>query len=324
MARSRACVQALEQLGAETAERLAETRAPRSRTRLPPADAGVRATVQLSVVADVPLRRPTAENELQQRSESQSGTPGRRSSGQGISLRQLQRCIIRTRTETKGGQVEDDAPRRSLLSLLSPLVEGLDLRMPEGEAFLEISLGPGPRAIKVYPAGERRVPRAEIWVREPFVARALSLPLQGELTRLTPAPTWRHGEVDHTLPVECPTSIAASGDRAVAEWLAGAVRALLAWASPLADLETTRVPERAQWEIPEGAVVRRMELHDRYGGTRQGGIAPCRQSPNVLVFSAASSGQQHGYYDRWQGETFVYCGEEQEGDQEMSAATSPS
>jgi hypothetical protein len=73
------------------------------------------------------------------------------------------------------------------------------------------------------------------------------------------------------------------------------------------------------WDLRPGDEITRIELHDRYGGGRRGGIAPSRQSPNVFVFSDPSTGHQHGYFDRWDeaGEVFLYCGEGQVGDQEM-------
>jgi hypothetical protein len=73
------------------------------------------------------------------------------------------------------------------------------------------------------------------------------------------------------------------------------------------------------WTIKPGEVVRRTDLHEQYGGGRQGGISPSRSTPNVLVFSDAASGEQHGYYDHWEGEVLHYCGEGQKGDQRMRA-----
>lgn len=73
-----------------------------------------------------------------------------------------------------------------------------------------------------------------------------------------------------------------------------------------------------EWAIEAGERIRRVEVHDEYGGGRQGGIAPSRQSPNVLVFSDPSTGTQHGYNDRWVGDVFHYVGEGQTGDQTMT------
>src|SRR4051794_22267542 len=72
------------------------------------------------------------------------------------------------------------------------------------------------------------------------------------------------------------------------------------------------------WELQPGETMRRVELHDRYGGRRQGGIGPSAQTPNVLIFSDPASGEQHGYYDHWTDSgAFDYAGEGQLGDQTL-------
>jgi hypothetical protein len=73
------------------------------------------------------------------------------------------------------------------------------------------------------------------------------------------------------------------------------------------------------WTLAPGELIRRTRLHDRYGGNRQGGIGGSAQTPNVLVFSEPSSGEQFGYFDRWDGPVFHYTGEGQVGDQTMTA-----
>lgn len=71
------------------------------------------------------------------------------------------------------------------------------------------------------------------------------------------------------------------------------------------------------WTLVPGDVVKRTELHRRYGGRRQGGIAPSSQSPNVLIFTGPA-GHQYGYFDGWHGDgLFHYTGEGQEGDQQF-------
>jgi len=66
-----------------------------------------------------------------------------------------------------------------------------------------------------------------------------------------------------------------------------------------------------------GDVVKRTELHRRYGGRRQGGIAPSSQSPNILIFTGPA-GHQYGYFDGWHADgLFHYTGEGQEGDQQL-------
>lgn len=70
------------------------------------------------------------------------------------------------------------------------------------------------------------------------------------------------------------------------------------------------------WDMPVGATVSRAELHRRYGGSSQSGIAPCASTPHVLLFTNPAVGPEHGYYDEWAEDgTFHYTGEGQRGDQ---------
>jgi hypothetical protein len=73
------------------------------------------------------------------------------------------------------------------------------------------------------------------------------------------------------------------------------------------------------WHIPVGSSLRRVELHEQYGGRRQNGISMSRQSPNVFLFTSAT-GVQYGYeYDGWEGpDLYKYTGEGQLGDQDDS------
>ncbi len=74
------------------------------------------------------------------------------------------------------------------------------------------------------------------------------------------------------------------------------------------------------WDLRPGDRILRKELHQRYGGQRQGGISPSAQSPNVFIFYDPKSGEQHGYYDDWQADGCLhYTGEGQRGDQVMKA-----
>ena len=57
----------------------------------------------------------------------------------------------------------------------------------------------------------------------------------------------------------------------------------------------------AEWNLMPGDPVKRTQLHFKYGGRRQGGIAPSSQSPNVLLFTGPA-GHQYGYFDGWQKE----------------------
>ncbi|MFB7655380.1 MULTISPECIES: hypothetical protein [unclassified Streptomyces] len=73
------------------------------------------------------------------------------------------------------------------------------------------------------------------------------------------------------------------------------------------------------WDLDPGNTIRRTDLHARYGGSSQNGISPSGTSDNILIFTAPSSGHQHGYFDTWNEDgTFHYTGEGQSGDQRMT------
>ncbi|WP_405659765.1 restriction endonuclease [Streptomyces sp. RK9] len=74
-----------------------------------------------------------------------------------------------------------------------------------------------------------------------------------------------------------------------------------------------------EWSVKEGDRLKRVALHEAYGGRRQGGIGPSRVSANILLFTDPSKGRQHGYFDGW-GEDgcYHYAGEGQLGDQRMT------
>lgn len=72
-------------------------------------------------------------------------------------------------------------------------------------------------------------------------------------------------------------------------------------------------------ELAPGDKLLRREVHERYGGRRQGGIGPSTKAKVVLFFTAPDKGHQHGYYDGWDDEGyFHYVGEGQRGDQQLT------
>ena len=72
----------------------------------------------------------------------------------------------------------------------------------------------------------------------------------------------------------------------------------------------------ADFEI--GTTYRRKELHDKYGGQRQGGISTPANHTMIFLFTGAS-GEAHGYKDGWQSDdSFWYYGEGQRGDMEFT------
>jgi 5-methylcytosine-specific restriction protein A len=62
-----------------------------------------------------------------------------------------------------------------------------------------------------------------------------------------------------------------------------------------------------------GQVYRRRELHERFGGQRQGGISTPAKVP-VIFLITDDSGKQHGYSDEWTDDgIFLYTGKGQHG-----------
>jgi 5-methylcytosine-specific restriction protein A len=67
-----------------------------------------------------------------------------------------------------------------------------------------------------------------------------------------------------------------------------------------------------------GALYRRAQIHDIFGGQRQGGISTPRNMPVIFLFTGGSGGR-YGYEDKWtNGNIFLYTGEGQEGDMEFT------
>jgi restriction system protein len=63
---------------------------------------------------------------------------------------------------------------------------------------------------------------------------------------------------------------------------------------------------------------RQTDLHDKYGGNRQAGIAVCAEHPFIFLFTSPT-GDEFGYQDGWRSEDeYVYTGEGQLGDMEMT------
>jgi hypothetical protein len=78
--------------------------------------------------------------------------------------------------------------------------------------------------------------------------------------------------------------------------------------------------QESEWTLLRGQSIRRKMLHDRYGGVRQGGIAPSNRTKNIFLFTEIHSNREHGYEaDHWlDDETFLYCGEGQAGNQSLT------
>lgn len=63
-----------------------------------------------------------------------------------------------------------------------------------------------------------------------------------------------------------------------------------------------------------GQLYRRRELHEKFGGQRQGGISTPAKAPCIFLITG-DSGKQYGYSDEWTEDgVFLYTGEGQHGD----------
>ncbi len=69
--------------------------------------------------------------------------------------------------------------------------------------------------------------------------------------------------------------------------------------------------------ITAGTKILRKELHEQVGGSVQGGICPTA-SGHILLFSDPEHGEEFGYFDGWEGDTYLYYGQGQDGDMEFS------
>ena len=79
------------------------------------------------------------------------------------------------------------------------------------------------------------------------------------------------------------------------------------------------VDQTVSLPFEEGQRVHRQhDLHDRFGGNRQSGIAPCANHPYIFLFSSPM-GDEYGYEDGWRSTTiYIYSGEGQYGDMAMT------
>lgn len=67
----------------------------------------------------------------------------------------------------------------------------------------------------------------------------------------------------------------------------------------------------------KGETYRRVDLHENYGGQRQGGISTPAQHKIVMIFSS-TTGELYGYTDGWTEDgKYLYTGEGQVGDMQF-------
>jgi hypothetical protein len=71
------------------------------------------------------------------------------------------------------------------------------------------------------------------------------------------------------------------------------------------------------WELAPGGLIRREELHDRFGGPRKSAISVSKDTPNIFIFTDPLDGRTRGHLDRWieDGAVYLFGGEGLKGDQ---------
>jgi len=75
--------------------------------------------------------------------------------------------------------------------------------------------------------------------------------------------------------------------------------------------------QTVNWDIKVGEVLKRTEIHSRYGGGGMGGIEPSARTPNIFIFTS-DSGTTFGYNfdEELEDGSFLYTGDGQLGDQD--------
>jgi hypothetical protein len=91
---------------------------------------------------------------------------------------------------------------------------------------------------------------------------------------------------------------------------------------PVSQMSSATLTTSHDWSLMPGQMVKRKSLHDKYGGVRQGGIAPSNETPNIFLFFEPAHAVSHGYLaDTWEPgneNVFRYTAEGQSGDQEFT------
>ena len=77
--------------------------------------------------------------------------------------------------------------------------------------------------------------------------------------------------------------------------------------------------QTVNWDIKVGEVLKRTEVHSRYGGGGMGGIEPSARTPNIFIFTS-DSGSSFGYDfdEELEDGSFLYTGDGQIGNQDVS------
>jgi hypothetical protein len=79
---------------------------------------------------------------------------------------------------------------------------------------------------------------------------------------------------------------------------------------------TARIGCTLSLMFTQGQIYKRREIHDRFGGNFQSGIASSSKKPLVFIFTT-ETGKQFGYEDGWHAGIYFYTGEGQVGDMQF-------
>jgi len=77
--------------------------------------------------------------------------------------------------------------------------------------------------------------------------------------------------------------------------------------------------EKINFPYQPGQKLTRKSLHQKLGGSNQGGICPSNKG-FIFLFSDPKTGDEFGYHDGWSDDCFMYFGSGQEGDMEFSGS----
>lgn len=84
------------------------------------------------------------------------------------------------------------------------------------------------------------------------------------------------------------------------------------------DLSKNFLRIKTSFPLKIGEKIRRKQIHDLFGGQREGGIStPKDHKDMIFIFSDPKEGEKYGYHDGWDGNSFYYFGEGQLGDMEF-------
>jgi hypothetical protein len=77
--------------------------------------------------------------------------------------------------------------------------------------------------------------------------------------------------------------------------------------------------QTVDWDIGVGEVIKRTEVHSRFGGGGMGGIEPSAKTPNIFIFTSDSGGSfGYNFDEELEDGSFLYTGDGQVGNQDIT------